>query len=58
MPYIVLVPCIADGGITLGSLQQLVNAFANVERAFQFLVRNWTQIPGTEQTLRTGHSSV
>lgn len=44
MPYIVLVPCIADGGITLGSLQQLVNAFANVERAFQFLVRNWTQI--------------
>eukprot|EP00434_Breviolum_minutum_P022731 symbB.v1.2.020054.t1/scaffold1665.1/size106850/15 len=44
LPYIILVPCIARGGITLGSLQRLVQAFNSVERSFQFLVRNWTQI--------------
>lgn len=44
LPYIILVPCISKGGITLGSLQRLVNAFGSVERSFQFLVRNWSQI--------------
>mmetsp|Transcript_23405 Transcript_23405/g.50945 ORF Transcript_23405/g.50945 Transcript_23405/m.50945 type:complete len:376 (+) Transcript_23405:29-1156(+) len=44
LPYIILVPCISKGGITLGSLQRLVGAFNNVERSFQFLVRNWGQI--------------
>jgi peptide/bleomycin uptake transporter len=44
LPYIILVPCISKGGITLGSLQRLVGAFNNVERSFQFLVRNWGQM--------------
>ena len=50
LPYIILVPCISKGGITLGSLQRLVGAFNNVERSFQFLVRNWGQILGSCQT--------
>ncbi|CAJ1365035.1 unnamed protein product [Effrenium voratum] len=44
VPYIALVPCISKGGITLGSMQRLVSAFNSVERSFQFLVRNWTEI--------------
>ncbi|CAE7321227.1 bacA [Symbiodinium pilosum] len=44
VPYLALVPCIADGGITLGQMQRLVNAFSSVERSLQFLVRNWAQI--------------
>ena len=46
VPYLALVPCIADGGITLGQMQRLVNAFSSVERSLQFLVRNWAQTPG------------
>ena len=46
IPYLALVPCIAEGRITLGQLQRLVNAFSSVERSLQFLVRNWTQSLG------------
>lgn len=44
IPYLALVPCIADGRITLGQMQRLVAAFSSVERSLQFLVRNWAQI--------------
>mmetsp|Transcript_60532 Transcript_60532/g.141754 ORF Transcript_60532/g.141754 Transcript_60532/m.141754 type:complete len:344 (+) Transcript_60532:59-1090(+) len=44
IPYLALVPCIADRRITLGQMQRLVAAFSNVERSLQFLVRNWAQI--------------
>ncbi|CAE7746397.1 bacA [Symbiodinium necroappetens] len=43
IPYLALVPCIADGRITLGQMQRLVAAFSSVERSLQFLVRNWAQ---------------
>ena len=46
IPYLALVPCIADRRITLGQMQRLVAAFSSVERSLQFLVRNWAQTPG------------
>lgn len=43
-PYIVLAPTIIAGKITLGPFQQILNAFAQVRKSFQYLVTSWTTI--------------
>lgn len=43
-PYIVLGPTIVAGFITLGILNQILNAFAQVRGSFQYLVNSWTTI--------------
>jgi peptide/bleomycin uptake transporter len=43
-PYIVLAPTIVAGKITLGPLNQILNAFAQVRSSFQFLVNSWPRI--------------
>jgi peptide/bleomycin uptake transporter len=43
-PYIVLAPTIVAGKITLGPLQQILNAFSQVRSSFQYLVNSWTII--------------
>jgi len=42
--YIVLAPTIIAGAITLGVLQQILNAFDQVRSSFQYLVSSWTTI--------------
>ena len=42
--YIVLGPTIVAGAITLGLLQQILNAFDQVRSSFQYLVTSWTTI--------------
>lgn len=42
--YIVLAPTIIAGAITLGLLQQILNAFDQVRSSFQYLVSSWTTI--------------
>jgi peptide/bleomycin uptake transporter len=43
-PYIVLAPVIVAGAITLGLLQQILNAFDQVRGSFQYLVNSWSTI--------------
>ena len=43
-PYIVLAPTIVAGKITLGAMNQILNAFGQVRSSFQFLVNSWTTI--------------
>jgi peptide/bleomycin uptake transporter len=43
-PYLVLGPTIVAGVITLGLLQQILNAFEQVRSSFQYLVNSWTTI--------------
>lgn len=43
-PYIVLAPTIVAGKITLGAMNQILNAFAQVRSSFQYLVNSWTTI--------------
>jgi peptide/bleomycin uptake transporter len=43
-PYIVLAPTIIAGAITLGILQQILNAFDQVRSSLQYLVTSWTTI--------------
>jgi peptide/bleomycin uptake transporter len=43
-PYIVLAPTIVAGKITLGAMNQILNAFSQVRESFQYLVRSWTTI--------------
>jgi peptide/bleomycin uptake transporter len=43
-PYIVLAPTIISGTITLGIMNQILNAFGQVRDSFQYLVRSWTTI--------------
>jgi len=43
-PYIVLAPTIVAGKITLGPLNQILNAFAEVRSSFQYLVNSWPRI--------------
>jgi peptide/bleomycin uptake transporter len=43
-PYIVLAPTIVAGKITLGAMNQILNAFAQVRSSFQYLVNSWTVI--------------
>ncbi len=44
VPFIVLGPTIVAGAITLGVMQQVLNAFNRVENSFQFLVHSWSSI--------------
>jgi peptide/bleomycin uptake transporter len=43
-PYVVLAPSIVVGAITLGLLNQILNAFDQVRSSFQYLVNSWTTI--------------
>ena len=43
-PYIVLAPTIVAGKITLGPMNQILNAFSQVRSSFQYLVHSWPQI--------------
>lgn len=43
-PYIVLAPTIVAGLITLGLMQQILNAFEQVRSSFQYLISSWTTI--------------
>jgi peptide/bleomycin uptake transporter len=43
-PYVILAPTIVAGAITLGPLQQILNAFAQVRSSFQYLVNSWATI--------------
>lgn len=42
--YIILAPTIIAGAITLGLLQQILNAFDQVRGSLQYLVNSWTTI--------------
>ena len=42
--YIVLVPTMVAGTITLGFLNQVINAFDQVRSSFQYLVSSWPEI--------------
>ena len=43
-PYVVLAPTIVAGKITLGAMNQILNAFEQVRTSFQYLVNSWTTI--------------
>ena len=43
-PYIILAPTIVAGKITLGAMNQILNAFGQVRNSFQYLVKSWTTI--------------
>jgi len=43
-PYIVLAPTIVAGKITLGPMNQILNAFTQVRSSLQYLVNSWSQI--------------
>lgn len=43
-PYIVLGPTIIAGKITLGAMNQILNAFSQVRSSFQYLVNSWSTI--------------
>jgi peptide/bleomycin uptake transporter len=43
-PYIILAPSIVAGKLTLGLLNQVLNAFEQVRSSFQYLVNSWTTI--------------
>ncbi|SOD94614.1 peptide antibiotic transporter SbmA [Caenispirillum bisanense] len=43
-PYIILAPTIVAGKITLGAMNQILNAFAQVRSSMQYLVNSWTTI--------------
>ncbi len=43
-PYIVLGPTIVSGRITLGIMNQVLNAFSQVRSSLQYLVNSWSTI--------------
>lgn len=43
-PYIILVPTLVAGKITLGPMQQILSAFGQVRSSFQYLVNSWGTI--------------
>jgi peptide/bleomycin uptake transporter len=43
-PYIILAPTIVAGKITLGAMNQILNAFNQVQGSLQYLVNSWTTI--------------
>jgi peptide/bleomycin uptake transporter len=43
-PYILLAPTIVAGKITLGAMNQILNAFTQVRTSFQYLVNAWSTI--------------
>ena len=42
--YVILVPTLVAGGLTLGILQQILTAFGQVSDSFQLLIRAWPTI--------------
>jgi peptide/bleomycin uptake transporter len=42
--YLLLIPSIAVGKITLGIIQQILRAFSQVSSSFQYLVNSWSTI--------------
>jgi peptide/bleomycin uptake transporter len=44
LPYILLGPTIVAGKITLGSMNQILNAFTQVRTSFQYLINSWSTI--------------
>jgi peptide/bleomycin uptake transporter len=55
-PYIVLAPAIVAGAITLGLLQQILNAFDQVRSSFQYLVNSWTTIVELQSIYKRLHA--
>ncbi|WP_024506060.1 peptide antibiotic transporter SbmA [Bradyrhizobium sp. ARR65] len=43
-PYVLLAPTIIAGRITLGAMNQILNAFTQVRTSFQYLVNAWSTI--------------
>jgi peptide/bleomycin uptake transporter len=43
-PYIILAPTIVAGKITLGAMNQILNAFSQVKDSMQYLVNSWSTI--------------
>ena len=43
-PYVILIPSLVVGKITLGPMQQILRAFGEVRSAFQFLINSWSTI--------------
>jgi peptide/bleomycin uptake transporter len=43
-PYILLAPTIIAGKITLGTMNQILNAFTQVRTSFQYLINSWGTI--------------
>ena len=43
-PYIILGPTIVAGKITLGAMNQILNAFSQVRSSFQYLINSWGTI--------------
>ncbi len=43
-PYVLLAPTIVAGKITLGAMNQILNAFTQVRSSFQYLVNSWSTI--------------
>jgi peptide/bleomycin uptake transporter len=43
-PYLLLAPTIVSGRITLGAMNQILNAFSQVRTSFQYLVNSWSTI--------------
>lgn len=44
VPYIVMIPSIAAGALTLGLLQQVTRAFGKVAESMQYIIRSWGTI--------------
>ncbi len=60
-PYIILAPTIVAGKITLGSMNQILNAFGQVRESFQYLVNSWTtiiELVSIYKRLRTFESAI
>lgn len=61
MPYIILGPTIVAGAITLGILNQILNAFGQVRGSFQYLVNSWgtvVELISIYKRLRTFEASM
>jgi peptide/bleomycin uptake transporter len=43
-PYVLIVPSIVAGKLTLGIMQQILSAFSEVRSSFQYLVNSWSVI--------------
>ncbi len=43
-PYVLLAPTIIAGKITLGAMNQILNAFTQVRTSFQYLINSWSTI--------------
>jgi peptide/bleomycin uptake transporter len=42
--YVILAPSIVAGAITLGAMNQILNALGQVRTSFQYLVNSWTTV--------------